>query len=69
MQRKEGTVYERMAVSPEDLLGIEVKIPCEEEQRKIAKCISVLNKKIEIEKKILSDWNDVKKALLQQMFV
>lgn len=69
LRYQEGTVYERMAVSPEDLLGIEVKIPCEEEQRKIAKCISVLNKKIEIEKKILSDWNDIKKALLQQMFV
>ena len=69
LRYQEGTVYERMAVSPEDLLGIEVKIPCEEEQKKIAKCINALNKKIKIEKEILNDWNNIRKALLQQMFV
>lgn len=43
--------------------------PCLEEQQKIANCLSAMDKKIEAEKKILEDWKELKKALLQQMFV
>lgn len=46
-----------------------IKIPCLEEQKKIADCLSALDRKIEAEKKILEDWKQIKKALLQQMFV
>ncbi|MCI9200321.1 MAG: hypothetical protein HFI03_07865 [Lachnospiraceae bacterium] len=43
--------------------------PCLEEQQKIANCLSAMDRKIEAEKKILEDWKELKKALLQQMFV
>lgn len=48
-----------------------MKIPvfCIEEQQKIADCLSAMDRKIEAEKKILEDWKELKKALLQQMFV
>jgi Restriction endonuclease S subunits len=43
--------------------------PCSGEQQKIADCLSAMDRKIEAEKKILEDWKELKKALLQQMFV
>lgn len=46
-----------------------VKAPCLEEQQKIADCLSAMDRKIEAEKKILKDWKELKKALLQQMFI
>ena len=46
-----------------------ITYPCLEEQQKIADCLSAMDKKIEAEKKILEDWKELKKALLQQMFV
>ena len=46
-----------------------VKAPCLEEQQKVADCLSAMDRKIEAEKKILKDWKELKKALLQQMFV
>jgi type I restriction enzyme S subunit len=39
------------------------------EQRKIAEFFDAFDKKIETEKAILADWEDIKKSLLQQMFV
>lgn len=44
-------------------------VPCLKEQQKIADCLSAMDRKIEAEKKILEDWKELKKALLQQMFV
>lgn len=46
-----------------------IKIPCMEEQRKIADFLSTFDKKITAEKQILSDLQEIKKGLLQQMFV
>lgn len=46
-----------------------IKIPCMEEQRKIADFLSTFDKKITAEKQILSDLLEIKKGLLQQMFV
>lgn len=46
-----------------------IPIPCLKEQQKIADCLSAMDRKIEAEKKILEDWKELKKALLQQMFV
>lgn len=40
-----------------------------EEQRKIADFLSTFDKKITAEKQILSDLQEIKKGLLQQMFV
>lgn len=69
LRYQEGTVYERMSVSPENLLSITVKVPCIEEQKQIADFISTLNKKIEIENNILKDLEHLQFALLQQMFI
>lgn len=68
LRYEQGTVYERMSVSPEDLLSLAVKVPCYEEQEKIAKFFTVLESRIENEKAILSDLEQLKKGLLQRMF-
>lgn len=44
-------------------------IPCLEEQEKIAKVLSKIDELIEEKKALLSDWQQFKKGLLQQMFV
>lgn len=48
---------------------IKITVPCVKEQQKISDCLSTMDRKIEAEKKILEDWKELKKALLQQMFV
>lgn len=48
---------------------LKVKIPCLEEQQKIANVLSKLDELIEEKKALLSDWQQFKKGLLQQMFV
>lgn len=53
----------------EDVLKCPIIVPSMEEQQKIADCLSAIDRKIEAEKKILEDWKELKKALLQQMFV
>ena len=45
------------------------KFPCQEEQEKIAKVLSKIDELIEEKKELLSDWQQFKKGLLQQMFV
>ena len=44
-------------------------IPCQEEQEKIAKVLSKMDELIEEKKALLSNWQQFKKGLLQQMFV
>lgn len=46
-----------------------IKLPCLEEQEKIAKVLSKMDELIEEKKALLSDWQQFKKGLLQQMFV
>ncbi len=46
-----------------------ILIPCQEEQEKIAKVLSKMDELIEEKKALLSDWQQFKKGLLQQMFV
>lgn len=48
---------------------LSVMLPCIEEQRKIAAFLSIFDKKITAEKQVLSDLQEMKKGLLQQMFV
>lgn len=43
--------------------------PCVAEQQKIADCLSSLDEVIEKQKTILAAWEEMKKGLLQQMFV
>ena len=46
---EQGTVYERMAVSPEDFLSYETRMPAYEEQVKFADKIQRIHEKIELE--------------------
>ncbi len=69
LKYQQGTVYERMSVSPDDLLSIKVMVPCMTEQQKIADCLSSLDDVIEKQKATLAAWEEMKKGLLQQMFV
>lgn len=62
-----GTGYP--AINADGLSEIVIPIPSIEEQTKIAEFLSLLDEKIIIEAKILEDWVQLKKALLQQMFV
>lgn len=45
---EEGTVYERMAVKPEDLLLYKIKLPALKEQTAIAEILSTADKEIEL---------------------
>lgn len=49
--------------------AIIMNIPCLEEQQKIADCLSSLDDVIEKQKASLAAWEEMKKGLLQQMFV
>lgn len=56
-------------LSYNELENISLKLPCLEEQQKIANILSKLDELIEEKKALLSDWQQFKKGLLQQMFV
>ena len=66
---EEGTIYERMAVSPEDFLRGEIYIPSIEEQNKVVSVIQKLEEKIENELSILGKLKEQKKYLLSNMFI
>lgn len=56
-------------LSLNELKKVKIKLPCLEEQEKIAKVLSKIDELIEEKKALLSDWQQFKKGLLQQMFV
>ena len=66
---EEGTVYERMAVKPEDFLKFNINLPNIREQKKISNFLNKIDSKIEFEKKKLEFLTAYKKGLLQQMFI
>jgi len=66
---EQGTVYERMAVSPQDIAKLKVRMPVVDEQQKIATFLTALDEKITAEKSKLTATHKFKKALLQRMFV
>ena len=51
------------------LVDFPVGVPCLAEQKKIADCLSSLDEVIEKQKATLAAWEELKKGLLQQMFV
>jgi len=70
LKYQEGTVYERMAVKPEDLLRLSIFIPPTiEEQQKIASFLSSIDEKIELNEQVLDKMKEYKRGLLQKMFV
>ena len=66
---EQGTVYERMAVSPEDLLKFTIKFPNLNIQNKIVSNLELIDKKILCEIKRLDKLSELKKGLMQNMFV
>ncbi|MCE4976000.1 restriction endonuclease subunit S [Staphylococcus chromogenes] len=66
---EEGTVYERMAVKPEDFLNYETKIPCLEEQEKIGNFFSKLDELINKQNQKIDGLKKRKRGFLQKMFV
>ena len=66
---EEGTVYERMAVKPTDLLNFEVSLPNLETQLKIADVLKKTESKEILNVVKLNRIKNLKQALLQQMFV
>lgn len=68
LKYQQGTVYERMAVSPTDLLSINIKLPSIEEQQKIADFLSTVDHKIDKQKSIVADYEELKKGTMQKIF-
>ena len=64
--KKVGTIP---AINRADLIELYMNFPCLAEQQKIADCLSSLDEVIEKQKATLAAWEELKKGLLQQMFV
>lgn len=62
---EEGTVYERMAVKPEDFLKYEVLLPALNEQTAIAEILSTSDREISLLQKSIEAEKQKKKALMQ----
>lgn len=56
-------------LSAQIIQGLHFEFPCLVEQQKIAECLSLLDDVIEKQKVTLATWKEMKKGLLQQMFV
>lgn len=66
---EQGTVYERMAVAPEDFLSYETRMPSYEEQVKFAHKIQHIQEKIELETSFVGALQQQRKYLLNAMFI
>lgn len=64
-----GQGISRINLGAKRLKTVSYKIPCLAEQQKIADCLSSLDDVIEKQKATLVAWEEMKKGLLQQMFV
>lgn len=49
--------------------GLIIPLPCKAEQQKIADCLSSMDSLIQTQQKVVTTWQQRKKALLQQMFI
>ena len=56
-------------INSEEYSTLKIKLPCIEEQQKIANCLSSMDSLIQNQQKVVTTWQQRKKALLQQMFV
>ncbi|MDD7610605.1 MAG: restriction endonuclease subunit S [Spirochaetales bacterium] len=56
-------------INSEEYSTLKIKLPCIEEQQKIADCLSIMDSLIQTQQKVVTTWQQRKKALLQQMFI
>ena len=66
---EQGTVYERMAVSPEDFLSECIRIPDRQSQVKHARLISEIKGYLGSEMHLLKNWLIVKHHILSELFI
>ena len=66
-EKTSGTTVK--GISIEGLNQIDIRLPCKVEQQKIADCLSSLDLLIQTQQKVVTTWQQRKKALLQQMFI
>ncbi|WCK55118.1 restriction endonuclease subunit S [Aneurinibacillus sp. Ricciae_BoGa-3] len=70
LQYEEGTVTKRQSVKPENLLSLDVVLPnSKDEQIKIGKFFEQLDDTIALHQRELNSLKNLKKSLLQQMFI
>ena len=65
---QEGTVYERMSVSPSDFESMFVSVPSLPEQRKIADLLSAVDDVISAQEAEVAAWEKRKKGVMQKLF-
>ena len=58
-----------LEISAKSLKECHIPLPCKVEQQKIADCLSSMDSLIQTQQKVVTTWQQRKKALLQQMFV
>ena len=56
-------------IGHKNMSSIHISLPCKAEQQKIADCLSSLDSLIQTQQKVVTTWQQRKKALLQQMFI
>ena len=69
LQYQQGTVYERMAVNTDDFANLEIMLPSKEEQYQIGELFDSIDKTITLHQRKCDSLKELKKGLLQQMFV
>ena len=69
LKYQQGTVYERMAVSPEDLLTMKIKVPPLETQNRIAHIFTEWDALIKKNESVLEGLQNGKKQLLNSLFI
>lgn len=65
---QQGTVYERMAVSPEDFLSIQCYLPSKNEQVHISSLIRVLDNRIEKQQSYVDALKKYKRGVFEAIF-
>ena len=69
LRYQQGTVYERMAVSPEDFLSIKCYMPSKREQEKLSRFIGLLDEKIVSQQKYIDNLKKYKRGAIRQILL
>ena len=68
LKYQQGTVYERMAVSPEDFVSIKCCFPQKAEQTRLAEFITLLDKRIAAQGKYVESLKKYKRGVFEAVF-